>query len=488
MNFKTDWSFLEKISMGAIGTKAVIDELNSHGHNVIELERYCTSNKIWSTKIKRLRMPDLLCLKCGKRIESRAKSTLEIKMSDNENNPDRRWNAGLREEDLVAFINCYKGENGWETQGIVNLFSVGGMEETEDKSKLGEAKSRSEGSEKDRKWPCFVPGKNGHIYDIVENDQKCQLKLAYDDGTETTYGLKTKTRQYEKYCKIGESFCANASILAGVLPNKVSLECAGEDYDFLEDIRSDIKEVRYAGVKALGFLVRTNEGVEALYEVARTEEDTRIRLEAYASLLRLNENTWNELQEYLAEIEEDEYKMEAALILGELNEYAEATDILKDMANNESYFDELRAAAVWSLGISDNTIDVVLDNCFNDIEIISNHAIALMENCMEEKYTSSIINRIKDDKTGAICLHLLTNSMKTDKSLVVERFNECEDSVRRRWLLLTIGLSGREAYAPYVDQNDTNYPVFEILWNYKQHSLTLECQSAVEFLKKQNLE
>ena len=72
MAFKRDWSFLDKITMGSVGTKRVIEILNAEGHQIIELERYCTSNKIWSTKIKRLRIPDLLCLRCGKRIESRA--------------------------------------------------------------------------------------------------------------------------------------------------------------------------------------------------------------------------------------------------------------------------------------------------------------------------------------------------------------------------------------------------------------------------------
>ena len=91
MNFKADWSFLEKISMGAVSSKEVVRQLNSCGHNVIELERYSTSNKIWSTKIKRLRLPDLICLKCGCRIESRAKSKLDVRMSDNENNGMRAW-------------------------------------------------------------------------------------------------------------------------------------------------------------------------------------------------------------------------------------------------------------------------------------------------------------------------------------------------------------------------------------------------------------
>lgn len=114
MAFKEDWSFLDKITMGAVGTEKVIKKLNRLGHDTIELEWYCTSNKIWSTKIKRLRIPDLLCLNCGKRIESRAKSKLGIIMSDAATNPDRRWFTGLRDNDLVAFINVTKifQENG----------------------------------------------------------------------------------------------------------------------------------------------------------------------------------------------------------------------------------------------------------------------------------------------------------------------------------------------------------------------------------------
>lgn len=44
MYFKADWSFLEKISMGAVSSKQVIKLLNDAGHDVIELERYSTSN------------------------------------------------------------------------------------------------------------------------------------------------------------------------------------------------------------------------------------------------------------------------------------------------------------------------------------------------------------------------------------------------------------------------------------------------------------
>lgn len=106
MSFKADTSFLRFLTMGALGTRHVIEELQAAGFRPVELERYSTSNKIWSTKIKRLRLPDLLCVRTGLRVEVRAKSKLEIKMSHAPNNAERHWDAGLRDEDVVALVVC----------------------------------------------------------------------------------------------------------------------------------------------------------------------------------------------------------------------------------------------------------------------------------------------------------------------------------------------------------------------------------------------
>ncbi|MCY4369962.1 MAG: HEAT repeat domain-containing protein, partial [bacterium] len=62
------------VSMGAVGAAAVARHLGTqHGHRMIELERYAMANKVWQTKVKRLRLPDLLCVRCGRRVEARAK-------------------------------------------------------------------------------------------------------------------------------------------------------------------------------------------------------------------------------------------------------------------------------------------------------------------------------------------------------------------------------------------------------------------------------
>ena len=65
MGFKADTSFLRFLSMGAVGARQTMAQMRKAGFEPIELERYCTSNKIWSTKVKRLRLPDILCVRTG---------------------------------------------------------------------------------------------------------------------------------------------------------------------------------------------------------------------------------------------------------------------------------------------------------------------------------------------------------------------------------------------------------------------------------------
>ena len=112
MGFKADTSFLRFLSMGAVSVHRAMKQLSARGFQPIELERYCGSNKIWATKIKRMRLPDLLCVKTGMRIEVRAKTDLKIRMSDAPTNPDRAWDAGLRDDDVVAFIACFDTDYG----------------------------------------------------------------------------------------------------------------------------------------------------------------------------------------------------------------------------------------------------------------------------------------------------------------------------------------------------------------------------------------
>ena len=57
MGFKADTSFLRFLSMGAVGVHRTMDRFRDHGFAPIELERYCGSNKIWTTKVKQTAPP-----------------------------------------------------------------------------------------------------------------------------------------------------------------------------------------------------------------------------------------------------------------------------------------------------------------------------------------------------------------------------------------------------------------------------------------------
>ena len=104
-NFKSDDSFLRKLAVGAAGTNVTIATLKSMGFKPIELERGSTGFKIWKKiKIKRVRVPDVLCLNTGLRFESRGKTKLEISMSHSLNDPKRSWDAGMRDDDLVSIV------------------------------------------------------------------------------------------------------------------------------------------------------------------------------------------------------------------------------------------------------------------------------------------------------------------------------------------------------------------------------------------------
>ena len=201
MGFKADASFLKFLTMGAVGVQQVVKQLRDLGFQPIELERYCASNKIWTTKVKRLRLPDLLCIKTGLRIEAKGKSDLTVKMSHAEHNPDRSWDAGLNPQDLIAFIKCYTEDTICAAESAL-FFEVGDLQANIHSAKLGPPKSASEGAERDLTWPCIVAKKDGEVLDVDPINGK--IKTKPDEGRNYTYTLRGKT----PYVAAGDRFKA----------------------------------------------------------------------------------------------------------------------------------------------------------------------------------------------------------------------------------------------------------------------------------------
>lgn len=175
-SFKGDVSFLEKISAGAIGTSRVFDDLKKKGHFPIELERGSMSFKIWKKiKIKRVRVPDILCVKCGKRVESRAKTDLQVTMSHSISDPERGWDAGLNDNDFIAFVKCTKSGDhpiDWKADELVQYVNVKTMREAlrNNSVLIEKPKGATEGFEARLTWPSAIAKADGLVTSI---DRDC---------------------------------------------------------------------------------------------------------------------------------------------------------------------------------------------------------------------------------------------------------------------------------------------------------------------------
>jgi hypothetical protein len=347
MGFKVDTDFLRFLTMGALASQRTKQIMELHGLQPIELERYSCSNKIWSTKVKRLRLPDLISANTGVRVEVRAKSKLAIKMSHSPENQTRHWDSSSRKEDLIAFA-CATFESGQCTiADAVELFAVDELRRCQADARLGPPKSASQGAERDLEWPSIVPSADG----IVEDIQNDRLTIRKHDGRRFTYRLNGK----HPYVSFGDSFNAEMCFLAGLPRNKAEWPNPRTvRFDPRSLLGQDWDVDRYAGVKLLGHIGRANDRT-ILLNIAKNDADSRVRLEAACSLARLGfQEGIDELSASIAKPAESYLRMEAVLMLAELRGSRleeSATGLISATAASEALAgDEVRQAAIWGLG------------------------------------------------------------------------------------------------------------------------------------------
>lgn len=344
MGFKADTSFLRFLTMGAVGVRATIDHLRTRGFEPIELERYSTSNKIWATKIKRLRLPDLLCLKTGVRIEVRAKSELKIRMSDAPNNPERRWDAGLRPQDLIAFVVCEDVKGLHRAQGDPTFFRVSDMSESVSETRLGSPKSASDGAERDREWLSTVPKQDGIVLEVTPELVRTQLA----SGRRQTYQLRSKNA----YVGPGSAFHGGLTIIASVVQCPVDMDALLTERWNPEALLGAPEPIdRYTAAKALAHGDNGTRARDLLELCMVDEEESRVKLEMAASAAHLGSNLGLEsVVNTIWDVEKGDLRMEAVLILAEVGSVEAARELLRVAESEDFRGDELREAAVWCLG------------------------------------------------------------------------------------------------------------------------------------------
>lgn len=358
-NFKSDDSFLRKLAVGAAGTNATISRLKSLGFSPIELERGSTGFKIWKKiKIKRVRVPDILCLDTGLRVKSRGKTKLEISMSHSLNDPRRAWDAGLRDDDLVSIVVFAQNDDSpidLQQVSPVHFIRVSEMRQAfaAGQVSITQPKGVEEGSEIRVMWTCAAAKQKA----VVSEVETTRISLIPSPPARRQIIQLSRSRgkmNLAPQVKVGDTVDAN-QIVAAVAPVYTTLHCpplVEEDY-FLDKLTSVNLSERYAAAKALRYRGFTMAQPALQARMNDTDEDIYVKLEAAAALAAYDDLVaWAFLEHQLHSpvmLVPLETQLETIIVLSEIPK-AHSERLLIEVLQDRNRDDELRAGAAWALG------------------------------------------------------------------------------------------------------------------------------------------
>ena len=358
-SFKSDDSFLRKLAVGAAGTNATIGRLRAMGFNPIELERGSTGFKIWKKiKIKRVRVPDILCLNTGLRFESRGKTKLEISMSHSLNDPKRAWDAGMRDDDLASIVVFEQSDDSpvdLKQKSPVHFISVKDMRKAfaNGQVSITQRKGVEEGSEIRVLWTCAAANQRS-VVSAVESGRVIlnPVSEARRQSIQLSRGKGKITLMPQ--VKAGDTVEAN-QIVAAVVPVKTTLLCPPpvDETNFVDKLSSVNLSERYAAAKALRY--RGYAIAKSVLEsrMSDADEDIYVQLEAAAALAAYDDpRGWefmeNKLRNPVMTVPL-ETQLETVIVASEIPK-ERSERLLIEVLQDSLRDDELRAGAAWALG------------------------------------------------------------------------------------------------------------------------------------------
>ena len=446
-NFKSDDSFLRKLAVGAAGTNVTIDRLKAMGFNPIELERGSTGFKIWKKiKIKRVRVPDVLCLNTGLRFESRGKTKPEISMSHSLNDPKRAWDAGMRDDDLVSIIVFEQNNDSpidLKQISPDHFISVKDMRKAfaAGQVSITQPKGVEEGSEIRVMWTCAAANQQA----VVSAVEPSRLSLSPSSGArKQTIQLSRSKGKITLLPQVntGDAVAAN-QIVASVVPVATTLKCptsVNEAY-FIDKLASVNLSERYAAAKALRYRGYTTAKPVLESRMADVEEDIYVQLEAAAALAAYDEpNGWefmeNKLRSPVMTVPL-ETQLETVIVASEIPK-SRSEQLLIEVLQDSQRDDELRAGAAWALGqFASATSATALVDTFNSspLEIKVEAARALLR--IAEPQIPHLIDLLKngDPSKRDGLAWVLARTGKFDPSDMVVG----ADGNLRKWMSYVVG-------------------------------------------------
>ena len=382
---KPDASFFRKIALGAVGSRHVAQDLERMGHQVVELERGAMDTKLWKdVKRKRVRIPDLVCERCGLRIESRAKTRPDLSMSHSSADHERAWDFGMVNADVIAFPVCKAGEDEqwsagrlqepvsywhernwirWQAEGSVNYVRVAQFRAVPQDGET--TKGVTEGSETSVTWKAWFSSRDGFVESVA--GQKITTVRASDGHRYT----RTVPDELRITVAPGDEIARNQILASRVTPEKDDdLRCPGvwPEGHLLQLLASRERTQRFTGVK-LSRLRRNDSVWRTVANLERDdEEDMYIRLEAAAYLVAVRGASAEDLfAPYLASPDQ-QIRLEAVISLGEAGT-DECVRMLSAILDDDQHPYFARSAAAWSLSrIGGSKASSRLVRAFGDVD------------------------------------------------------------------------------------------------------------------------
>ena len=470
-SYKTDESFLEKISIGAVGTRRVFDDLFHQGHDPIELERGSMSFKIWKTiKIKRIRVPDILCINCGRRVESRAKTKLEITMSHSFSNHERGWDYGLEDDDFVALAVCQRVGNrpiDWEADSLVQYVSVRDLRVAQRAGQTisVEPKGAQEGFEARITWPSSVASSVGTIVRVTP--ERLQYKRQADNRT-ITLSLSKRELGLTPLIREGDIVAAN-QVLASVVPVMTHFPCSTEatEQEYVAQLSSSSLSERYKTSKALSHFSSADSARALMHKMSDERDHIYVRLEAASSLARRGDERGICFVDDCLSDQYLENRLEAVIVLGEIGGQA-AGRMLMETLRDEKQHPEIRAGAAWALGeLHEQSAMEALVRSFAAMEegIRVEAARALAK--LAKEFTSEVVDEFS--RPGQTERAGMAWALSKSAQFSIEQLLQALiDDDARRWVAYIIGTQDPQNYVGQIEllrQDDPEvYFAVTVLW------------------------
>jgi hypothetical protein len=469
--YKTDVSFLEKISMGATGAHRIFEDLHEQGHTPIELERGSMSFKIWKTiKIKRIRVPDILCIDCRRRVESRAKTKLEISMSHSFSDPERGWDYGVEDNDFIALVVCRRSGDrpvDWKADNLVQYVSVKDLRVAQNVGLVVgiQPKGVQEGFEARMTWPASIASSAGVVTQVTE--ERLQYRR-HSDNRIITLKLSKQGFSLDPLVCEGDAVAAN-QVLASVVPAVHSFPCekTASEQDYVLQLLSSSLSDRYAASKALSYFDST-ETVEALaHKVVDSKDHIYVRLEAAAGLARHGDGRGIA---FIGKCLSDQYlenRLEAVIVLGEVGTQS-ASRILVDTLCNEDQHPEIRAGAAWALGeLRDKSaLDALIASFINVEEGVRVEAARALAKLATES-TQEIVEEFARSESS-IRPGIAWALSKSTQLTIEQLLSTLVDDDARRWVAYIVGTQDQRDYIDQIEalrlKDPEVYFAVTVLW------------------------